>query len=141
MSEGHDAHFVECDVSCEDAVNKMVQHASTISNRPGTLDAVVNVAGVDIIAKLEDTDAARWDRVMNVNLRSVFLVCKVASQSPSCLAPGPFGAAQPRPCNVVVVRRETERDGKRRKERERRRGPFPPAWAWLWQTDGEPRIV
>ena len=33
---------------------------------------------MDIIAKLEDTDADRWDRVMAVNLRSVYLMCKAA---------------------------------------------------------------
>ena len=45
------------------------------------IHALVNVAGVDIIARLEDHSTARWDRVMAVNLRSVFLTCRAALPS------------------------------------------------------------
>ena len=34
----------------------------------------MNVAGVDIIAKLEDTTLARWERALSVNLTSAFLL-------------------------------------------------------------------
>ena len=44
----------------------------------GRIDALVNVAGVDIIAKLEDTTLARWERALRVNLTSAFLTCSAA---------------------------------------------------------------
>ncbi len=68
--------FVECDVSEEDAVDHLIDVAQTVGG--GKIDSLVNVAGVDIIAKLEDTEPDRWDRVMSVNLRSVYLTCKSA---------------------------------------------------------------
>lgn len=68
--------FVECNVSEEDDVNDLIDVAQAVGG--GKIDSLVNVAGVDIIAKLEDTEPDRWDRVMTVNLRSVFLTCKSA---------------------------------------------------------------
>ena len=70
------ATFVECDVSDEDAVKQLIEVAQLAGG--GQIDALVNVAGVDIIAKLEDTEPDRWDRVMQVNLRSVFLTSRAA---------------------------------------------------------------
>lgn len=51
------------------------------TSRTIKIHGLVNVAGVDIIAKLEDHTAARWDRVMDVNLKSVFLTCRAALPS------------------------------------------------------------
>lgn len=68
--------FVECDVSEKDAVTHLIDVAQAVGG--GKIDSLVNVAGVDIIAKLEDTEPDRWDRVMSVNLRSVYLTCKSA---------------------------------------------------------------
>ncbi|MBB6675473.1 SDR family NAD(P)-dependent oxidoreductase [Cohnella nanjingensis] len=42
------------------------------------LDVLVNNAGVELVASLEETSEAAWDRVMNVNLKSMFLCCKAA---------------------------------------------------------------
>ena len=39
----------------------------------GTLDVFINNAGIYPQAALQDMTVAQWDRVMNVNLRSVFL--------------------------------------------------------------------
>ena len=49
---GHDTHFVETDVSDEAAVDNLTTTAAEVGN--GTIDCLVNVAGVDIIAKLAD---------------------------------------------------------------------------------------
>ncbi|MBB6690326.1 SDR family oxidoreductase [Cohnella xylanilytica] len=43
-----------------------------------SLDVLVNNAGVECVASLEETTDEAWDRVMNVNLRSVFLCCRAA---------------------------------------------------------------
>eukprot|EP00040_Diaphanoeca_grandis_P007486 m.41089 g.41089 ORF g.41089 m.41089 type:complete len:333 (-) comp18699_c0_seq1:78-1076(-) len=73
---GGKAEFIKCDVSDESSVESLMVKAAEIGN--GNIHALVNVAGVDIIAKLEDTSTDRWDRVMTVNLRSVFLTCRYA---------------------------------------------------------------
>ena len=44
---GHDAHFVETDVSDEAALDNLTTTAAEVGN--GTIDCLVNVAGVDII--------------------------------------------------------------------------------------------
>ncbi|SFB57814.1 NAD(P)-dependent dehydrogenase, short-chain alcohol dehydrogenase family [Cohnella sp. OV330] len=42
------------------------------------LDVLVNNAGIELVAGLEETTEAAWDRLMGVNLKSVFLCCKAA---------------------------------------------------------------
>jgi NAD(P)-dependent dehydrogenase (short-subunit alcohol dehydrogenase family) len=42
----------------------------------GAVHILVNCAGIDLAGSLADTTAEQWDRIMSVNLRSVFLMCK-----------------------------------------------------------------
>jgi NAD(P)-dependent dehydrogenase (short-subunit alcohol dehydrogenase family) len=42
----------------------------------GGVDILVNSAGIDFAAPLAQTTAEQWDKIMSVNLRSVFLMCK-----------------------------------------------------------------
>ena len=58
------------DVSNEEQVQHVVQ--STIE-RFNKIDILVNNAGIFKMTPVLDTDVAEWDRVMAVNLRSVFL--------------------------------------------------------------------
>ncbi len=44
----------------------------------GTLNIVVNNAGIEIVKKLEDMNEAEWDRIYAVNVKGVFLGCKYA---------------------------------------------------------------
>jgi len=74
--DGANALFVDTDVSDEGSVQRMIDAGMELGG--GKIDGLVNVAGVDIIARLEDHSTARWDRVMDVNLRSVFLTCRAA---------------------------------------------------------------
>lgn len=46
--------------------------------RFGGLDMLVNNAGTDVTASLEEVDAQAWDDVLDTNLRSVFFLCKSA---------------------------------------------------------------
>ncbi|HEV7624405.1 MAG TPA: SDR family NAD(P)-dependent oxidoreductase [Amnibacterium sp.] len=62
--------FVRTDVSEETAVAAM---AAAALARFGRVDVLVNNAGVFSESLLEDMTAAEWDRVLNTNLRSVFL--------------------------------------------------------------------
>lgn len=72
---GGTCEFIRTDVSVEsdvvDAVNHVVQRFQGI-------DHVVNNAGIVIVKGIEDCTAEEWDRVLAVNLKSVFLTVKYA---------------------------------------------------------------
>jgi NAD(P)-dependent dehydrogenase (short-subunit alcohol dehydrogenase family) len=61
------------DVSSEPFVQKL---AEDLRRDYGAIDVLVNNAGVSLIAPAEDTTAAQWQRVMNINLLGPFLLCK-----------------------------------------------------------------
>ena len=67
----NDASPFVCDVSSPDDVDAMV---SDVTRTFGRIDAVVNNAGVADFGPIEETDFARWRRVMDTNLDGVFLV-------------------------------------------------------------------
>lgn len=46
----------------------------------GSLDFCVNVAGLASFNGIEESDIDLWDRIMNVNLRGVFLVSKAVAE-------------------------------------------------------------
>lgn len=51
----------------------------TATERYGGLDALVNAAGVIGAGSIQDTTPAEWDRQMDANLRSVFLLTRAAT--------------------------------------------------------------
>jgi NAD(P)-dependent dehydrogenase (short-subunit alcohol dehydrogenase family) len=61
------------DVSSESFVRQL---ADQVHQDYGGVDVLVNNAGVSLIAPVEDTTAAQWQRVMNINLLGPFLLCK-----------------------------------------------------------------
>lgn len=65
-----------CDVSQPDQVAAMVEG---VAGTLGRIDAVVNNAGVADFGPIEQTDFARWRRVMETNLDGVFLVSQAAT--------------------------------------------------------------
>lgn len=73
--EGGSAIFLPCDVSvssqCRQAVEKIVSEF-------GGLDILFNNAGIIQRATILDTDEEEWERVMAVNVKSVFLMSKSA---------------------------------------------------------------
>jgi NAD(P)-dependent dehydrogenase (short-subunit alcohol dehydrogenase family) len=72
-SVGGEAFAVAADVSLAADVARVVDAAMT---RWGTVDVLVNNAGVELKVPLDETPEADWDRVMAVNLKSAFLMCK-----------------------------------------------------------------
>jgi Dehydrogenases with different specificities (related to short-chain alcohol dehydrogenases) len=44
----------------------------------GTVDVLVNSAGICRIAKMDDITMAEWDRTMDINLKGTFLFCRSA---------------------------------------------------------------
>jgi len=75
IDEGGRAPFLRCDVSqaadCRRAVEQTV-------DRLGGLDILFNNAGIIRRATVTDTSEEAWDRVMAVNVKSVFLLSKYA---------------------------------------------------------------
>jgi NAD(P)-dependent dehydrogenase (short-subunit alcohol dehydrogenase family) len=72
---GIQAVFLQCDVTqaadCQHAVERTVEAL-------GSLDILVNGAGIIQRASVLDTTEAAWDRVMAVNVKSVYLMSKHA---------------------------------------------------------------
>ena len=64
-----------CDVSEPDTVSTLFE---AVSEQYGHLNALVNNAGVADFGPLEETDFARWRRVMATNLDGVFLCSQAA---------------------------------------------------------------
>ncbi len=70
---GGDAIMVCGDVSKENDVRRTV---SRTIDAFGALHHVVNNAGIVIVKPLEESTEAEWDRVMGVNVKSIFLTVK-----------------------------------------------------------------
>lgn len=71
--EGAQVGAYSGDVSSEAFIQQL---AGSIREQHGALDVLVNNAGISLISPAEDTTAAQWQRVMNINLLGPFLLCK-----------------------------------------------------------------
>ncbi len=67
--------YRHADVTVEEDVRSLVEAAAA---RWGRLDIVVNNAGIVAVQTVEQSSLADWDRVMAVNVRSIFLTTKYA---------------------------------------------------------------
>jgi glucose 1-dehydrogenase len=76
-AQGGDAIFVQCDVSKKAQVDALV--ARTVE-RYGTIDIVVNNAGVNHSANFFDTTEEDWDWVISVDLKGTFLLSQAAAR-------------------------------------------------------------
>jgi NAD(P)-dependent dehydrogenase (short-subunit alcohol dehydrogenase family) len=68
---GIDADWIAADVAREDDVARLAQQAI---ERLGHVDILVNNAGATWGAPAEEHPLAAWDKVMNLNIRGVFLL-------------------------------------------------------------------
>jgi NAD(P)-dependent dehydrogenase (short-subunit alcohol dehydrogenase family) len=65
------------DLRSEESIEGAVAEAVS---RLGGLDILVNNAADDHDSAIEDTDLATWQRVLELNLQSCFLLCRAASE-------------------------------------------------------------
>lgn len=72
-AEGPEAVAVPVDLADADAVVRAVEE---VRQRLGPVDVLVNAAGTDVPGSIEELDVAGWDRVLDVNLRAVFLLSR-----------------------------------------------------------------
>lgn len=74
-ARGSKAEFVLCDVTRAPDCSRAVQRALEAF---GGLEILVNAVGIIVRRTVVELDEADWDRVMAVNAKSVFLMCKAA---------------------------------------------------------------
>jgi NAD(P)-dependent dehydrogenase (short-subunit alcohol dehydrogenase family) len=74
-NSGGTCEFFRVDVSSEAAVASALQK---VIERFRGIDHLVNNAGIVLVKRIEDCTEEEWDRVMDVNLKSVFLMVKHA---------------------------------------------------------------
>ncbi len=68
---------IQADVSKEADVAALVKK---VVQEFGTIDVLANVAGIPVDSPLMQTTAEVWDKGLNVNLRSVLLLCQAAGK-------------------------------------------------------------
>ena len=69
------ASYCQTDVSNEESVNKLY---AEVLEKFGTVDILVNSAGICRAMPLLDITVDEWDEIMAVNLRGSFLMCREA---------------------------------------------------------------
>ena len=74
-ADAHRLHFVHADVSVEADVERLV---AAVVERCGRLDVLFNNAGVFVPGEVHEVAAGEWERMMAVNLRSVYLCSRFA---------------------------------------------------------------
>ncbi|MBI3022428.1 MAG: SDR family oxidoreductase [Thaumarchaeota archaeon] len=73
--QGGVATFIPADVRDDSRVKRLVDGCV---KKYGTLDIVCNNAGIELVGPLVETTEEEWDRVVDTNLKSVFLVSRHA---------------------------------------------------------------
>jgi NAD(P)-dependent dehydrogenase (short-subunit alcohol dehydrogenase family) len=71
---GGDALFVQTDVASQKSIEQMVH---IVSDHYGRVDILVNNAGITECIPILDAEIEDWDRLMNIDLRGVFLCSKL----------------------------------------------------------------
>jgi NAD(P)-dependent dehydrogenase (short-subunit alcohol dehydrogenase family) len=72
---GGKAQFFECDVRKEDSVRNSIDQTTQTF---GGLHIIINCAGIVQVKQLHELEVAEWDRLMDINLKSIFLSTKHA---------------------------------------------------------------
>jgi NAD(P)-dependent dehydrogenase (short-subunit alcohol dehydrogenase family) len=77
-ARGVDASAIAADLSKDEQVQPMVDEAI---RRLGHIDILINNAGASWGAPAEDYPIEAWDKVMNLNIRSIFLVSQAVGKA------------------------------------------------------------
>ncbi|MBV8379520.1 MAG: SDR family oxidoreductase [Paucibacter sp.] len=81
-ARGIDAHWIAADAAQPDEAQRLVQE--TVA-RLGPVDILVNNAGATWGAPAEDHPLEAWDKVMNLNVRSLFVLAQAVARA--CMIP------------------------------------------------------
>ena len=73
LAAGFSAEIFNADLSVSSEVYGMINE---VEAKFGTVDVLVNNAGISLVKLFDETTEDEWDRVMSVNLKSAFLCSK-----------------------------------------------------------------
>ena len=73
-AEGGRVDFLKADVGTKDALQKLLEEAVSTA---GDIDIVVNGAGVNSPTPFFEVGEEEFDRIMNINFRSVYRACQI----------------------------------------------------------------
>lgn len=76
LKNGNQAAFIETDVSKPESLKKLIEQVMDTSGR---IDVLINNAGVSEFCPPEELSVERWDTILNTNLRSSFLLTRLAA--------------------------------------------------------------
>ena len=71
--QGGKAFFLKCDVSKDKPCRRAIEQTV---DKFGNLDILVNAAGIVTRASVLETSEATWDKIISVNLKSVYLLSR-----------------------------------------------------------------
>ncbi len=74
--EGIETLAIQADVARADQISSLVQETQ---RHFGPIDILVNNAGTGVFGPFHDFGESEWDRVMDTNLKSVFLACRAVA--------------------------------------------------------------
>jgi len=72
---GTEALFIKADVTDSCSVKEMIQH---VIDKYSRIDVLFNNAGISGVGQLHEIEPEDWDRVINVNIKGVYLPSKYA---------------------------------------------------------------
>lgn len=71
--QGHQAQYIHCDISLAEQVDELIARTNALYSK---VDILVNNAGIAVYKLMEDYTEEEWDRVINVNLKSTYLLMR-----------------------------------------------------------------
>ena len=74
-SKGAQCSIYSCDVSDYEQCKAMIEHCV---NSYGSIDVLINNAGISSVGLFQDMSPCEWERIWNVNVSSVFNCCNIA---------------------------------------------------------------
>jgi NAD(P)-dependent dehydrogenase (short-subunit alcohol dehydrogenase family) len=77
VKAGNSAIFIQCDVSKPDDIDRLF---SRISEMYGTVNILINNAGISRFKSTWELTVDEWDEIINTNLRGIFLCSRAAAQ-------------------------------------------------------------
>ena len=73
-AQGHEAIGIQCDATSKAELEKV---RDTVLARFGRIDILINAAGVNSATPFFEITEEEWHRILDVDLKSVFLACQV----------------------------------------------------------------
>jgi len=71
---GHEAIGIQCDATKKSDLQRVL---ATVLERFGRIDCLINAAGVNSPTPFFDITEEEWHRILDIDLKSVFLACQV----------------------------------------------------------------